>query len=199
MRLSVVILNRDRSATLRRSLSALRAQDPPAHEIIVVDNGSSDASAEAVRERFPDVEVVALPDNVGYARGNNAGLERCSGRNVLLLNTDVRLERAPLERCLAVLEATPDAGVLGMQLLHADGRRQNSIHAFPGLATELLPLALLELLAPRRYPSKRYRHSEPIDVDAVQGAALLARRRVIEQVGPLPEEYFFFLEETVWC
>jgi hypothetical protein len=76
---------------------------------------------------------------------------------------------------------------------------QNSIHAFPSLWSELFPKVLLELLLPGRFPSKRYFHRDPIDVDAVLGAALFVRREVLDAVGPLPEDYFFFLEETEWC
>jgi GT2 family glycosyltransferase len=143
--------------------------------------------------------VIALPGNVGFAAGNNVGLRKCSGRHAVLLNSDTVVRRDALETCVRYLDAHPDVGVVGPQLLHPDGSKQNSIHAFPSLLTELVPRGLLEVLFPRRFPSKRYEHAEPIDVDAVLGACLFVRREVLDRVGPMPEDYFVFLEETDWC
>jgi GT2 family glycosyltransferase len=168
-------------------------------ETLVVDQASSDGSAAAVRAAFPWAELIELPRNVGFAAGNNAGLRRAKGRHCVLLNNDTVVLRDALERCVRYLDAHPDVGVVGPQLLDPDGGKQNSVHSTPNLATELLPKAALEWLAPWRYPSKRYEHSGPILVEAVLGACLMVRREVLDDVGPLPEEYFFFLEETDWC
>ncbi len=172
---------------------------PLVTETILVDNGSADGTVKAVRGRHPWVEVIALPANVGFAVGNNAGLRRARGRYAVLLNTDTQVRRGAFERCVAYLDAHPDVGVVGLQLLHPDGRRQNSIHNFPSLVTEIVPKGILEWLLPRRFPSKRRPIAGPIDVEAVLGACLFVRREVLEQVGLLPEDYFLFLEETDWC
>lgn len=173
-------------------------------ELLVVDNGSRDGSAEALQERIEsDVSIegrcLALPENVGFAAANNRALAEMRGRFALLLNSDAAPRKGAVERCLSTLEADPKISILGPQLHHGDGRLQNSVHAFPSAWTELVPLALLEWVLPRRYPSKRRPVAEPIDVEAVQGAALFVRRSAIDEIGPLPEEYFFFLEETAWC
>ncbi len=175
--------------------------DPPDRtiEVWLVDNGSQDGTAAAVRERTPWVEVIALPENTGYACGNNAALSRVRGRVVLLLNSDVQVNRAAVLRCLEVLDRTPDAGAVGPCLRHPDGRPQNTIHPFPSFWSELLPTVGLELLWPTRFPSKRRPPTEVRAVDAVRGAALFVKRDVLRQVGPLAEDYFFFLEETDWC
>lgn len=168
-------------------------------ELIVVDNGSDDGTAEAVRARHPGVELVALPANLGFATGCNAALRRARGRAVLLLNSDVVPEREAILRCVAFLEERPDVGAVGVQLLHPDGRLQNSIHATPTLSGEIVPRALLETLFPARFPSKRRALAGPTDVEAVLGACLALRREVLERVGLLCEDYFFFLEETDLC
>jgi hypothetical protein len=167
-------------------------------ETIVVDNGSVDGTVESVRERFPWAELVALPRNAGFAAGNNAGLARAKGRMVCLLNNDTIVQRDGFETCVRYLDAHPDVGAVGPLLLHPDGRKQNSIHNFPTLLLEIIPRGVLETLFPRRYPSKRFEHEQPLDVEAVLGACMVVRREVIEQVGPMPEDYFFFLEETDW-
>ncbi len=168
-------------------------------ETLVVDNGSADGTAEAVRSRYPWAQVIALPRNVGFAAGNNVGLAKASGRHAVLLNSDTIVLRGGLEACVRYLDAHPDVGVVGPQLLNPDGSLQNCVHNFPSLATEILPKGLLETLFPRRFPSKRRPSALPIEVDAVLGACLFVRREVLEQVGPMPEDYFFFLEETDWC
>ena len=180
-------------------LGAPRGARPLVTQTILVDNGSDDGTVEAVRARHPWVELVALPANLGFAVGNNAGLRRAKGRYAVLLNTDTEVRRGAFDRCVAYLDAHPDVGVVGLQLLHPDGRRQNSIHNFPSLVTEIVPKALLEWLLPGRFPSKRRPIPSPIDVEAVLGACLFARREVLEKVGLLPEDYFLFLEETDWC
>jgi hypothetical protein len=168
-------------------------------ETLVVDNGSRDGSVAAVRELHPWAEVIALPENVGFAAGNNAGLRRAKGRHAVLLNSDTVVLRDALESGVRYLDAHPDVGVAGLQLLNPDGSKQNCIHNYPGLLTEIFPKWVLETAFPGRYPSKRYHHAAPIEVEAVLGACLFVRREVWESVGPMPEEYFFFLEETDWC
>jgi GT2 family glycosyltransferase len=168
-------------------------------ETLVVDNGSVDGSVEAVCERFPWADVIALPENIGFAAGNNVGLRRAKGRHSVLLNSDTVVLPDALERCVRYLDAHPEVGVVGPQLLNPDRSRQNCIHNYPSYVTELVPKGLLEKLFPRRFPSKRYDHPGPIPVEAVLGACLFVRREVLEDVGLMPEDYFFFLEETDWC
>jgi len=170
-----------------------------AADTCVVDNGSSDGTAEAIRQRFPWARVVSLPRNVGFAAGSNAGLRALRGRYALLLNSDARLVPGVLRRCVDYLDLHPDVGVVGPQLLNPDGSKQNSIHNFPILATELLPKGIFQFLFRRRFPSRRWAGDLPIDVEAVVGAALFLRASLLREIGPLPEEYFFFLEETDWC
>jgi len=168
-------------------------------ETILVDNGSSDGTVDLVRARFPEVEVIALPGNLGFAAGNNVGLRRARGRFALLLNTDTQVDRHFIKYGMSFLQEHPDVGIAGVQLVHPDGRLQNSIHNFPSLLTEIVPKWLLELALPRRFPSKRFHHAGPVDVEAVLGACLFVRREAWERVGLLPEDYFLFLEETDWC
>jgi len=204
--LSVLIVShgsRDLTLACLASLEAsFRSADGPPRidvEVHVVDNASQDGTPRAVAERFPWVALHALHENVGFAAGCNVGLAAARGRHAVLLNSDTVVTREAFERCVEFLDANPDVGVVGPQLLHPDGRRQNSVHAFPRLATEVLPRGLLETLLPRRFPSKRRRTSGPVDVEAVLGACLFVRREVFAQVGGLPEGYFLFLEETDWC
>ncbi len=186
-------------ASIEAELRSVDGSPGLATEICVVDNGSNDGSVEAIRRDFPQARVVSLPRNVGFAAGTNAGLRGLQGRHMLLLNSDAKLVRGVLRRCVAHLDAHPDVGVVGPQLLNPDGSKQNSIHNFPILATELVPKGVFQYLFRRRFPSRRWAGDAPIDVEAVAGAALFLRASLLREVGPLPEDYFFFLEETDWC
>jgi GT2 family glycosyltransferase len=204
--LSIVIVTWNARDVLLDALASIAREVHPRQddgrietETIVVDNGSIDGSVEAARTAHPWAEVIALPENVGFAAGNNVGLRRAKGRHCVLLNSDTVVLPDALEACVRHLDAHEDVGVVGPQLLNPDHSKQNCIHNYPGLATELIPKGLLETLLPGRFPSKRYDHPEPIDVDAVLGACLFVRREVLEDVGLMPEDYFFFLEETDWC
>lgn len=204
--LSIVIVNWNGRALLEACLASIerevRARGDAgriATETLVVDQASSDGSAAAVRAAFPWAELIELPENVGFAAGSNVGLRRAKGRHCVLLNNDTVVLRDALERCVRYLDAHPEVGVVGPQLLNPDGSKQNSIHSTPNLLMEVVPKSLLERLFPWHYPSKRYEHAGPVPVEAVLGACLCVRREVLEDVGLLSEAYFFFLEETDWC
>jgi GT2 family glycosyltransferase len=201
MDLSVIVVTWNTRGLVLDCLASVSAALTPAIsvEILVVDNGSSDGSAAAVRRAYPAARVIALPENAGFAAGCNAGLRVSRGRHVLLLNSDARVLPQTLERCLAFLDRHPDVGIVGPRLHSPGGCPQNSVHNFPIAATELLPKALFQFLFRRRFPSRRWLGEEPRDVEAVNGAAIFARAAFVRDVGPLPEDYFFFLEETEWC
>jgi GT2 family glycosyltransferase len=189
--LSVIVVSwNTRELTLEALAAATRALERSGlrGETILVDNGSRDGTAGAVRRRFPHATAVALPRNLGFAAGANAGLRAAAGRHALLLNSDARPRAGALETCVAYLDAHPRVALLGPRLLRPDGSPEPSVHAAPRLRAELLP-------APWRHRPG----AGPRDVEAVRGAALFARAEAVRQVGPLPEDYFFFLEETDWC
>ncbi len=169
------------------------------YEVLLVDNGSDDSTVEAVRRQFSEVHVIALPRNIGFAAGNNQGLIKMSGRYALLLNSDTIVLRGGLERCVRYLDEHPEVGVVGPQLLNPDRSKQNCIHNSPTLISEIVSQSLLRRLLPGRFPSKLVDYEAPVRVEAVLGAGLFVRHQVIQQIGLICEDYFFFLEETDWC
>ncbi|MBO9370815.1 MAG: glycosyltransferase family 2 protein [Chloroflexi bacterium] len=202
--LSVIIVNWNVRDLLRRCLHSILASLPACQlEIIVVDNGSTDGSAEMVRTEFPQVHLLANPDNRGFTGANNQGLAVARGRYVLLLNPDTEVVGDALETLVAFADAHPDVGVVGPQLLNPDGTVQSSRRRFPTLATALLESTWLQPYAPRRLLARYYVLDRPDDevqdVDWVTGAALMARREAVEQVGPLDEGFFMYSEELDWC
>ena len=152
-------------------------------ETQVVDNGSGDGSAEAIRACFPWAKVIALPRNMGFSAGCNIAMRAMRGRHVLLLNSDAQLRVGVLEACVNFLDAHPDVGIVGPQLFNPDGTKQNSIHNYPRVLTELLPVGIFQFMFRRRFPSRRWAGDVPIDVEAVMGASLFARSSAVKRAG----------------
>jgi GT2 family glycosyltransferase len=173
------------------------------HETVVVDHGSSDGTLELVRERFPDARLVEQA-NRGLAAGWNRGIRETSGAYVLILNADAWAMGDAIEKLAAFADAHPRAAVVGPRLRYPDGRLQRSVRGFPNtwrLATEYL---YLRKLAPRSrmlnaFYAAGFDHETAREADFVMGAAMLARRSAIDEVGLLDEDFFLFSEETDWC
>ena len=178
--------------------SVFESEQGISREVIVVDNGSRDGSGNEVKKIFPLISLVENKRNLGFAKAVNQGLERASGRYILLLNPDTRMKREATERFVSFMDLHSDTGIAGAQLLNSNGSKQNSIANFPSLGTELFNKSLLRWLFPKRFPGKERNYSEPVEVDSVIGACMMVRREALDQVGALDENYFLFLEETDW-
>lgn len=205
--LSVVIVSWNVCDLLRRCLRSVldaNAEHPPANtEVIVVDNASVDGSVEMVRSEFDSVHLIANSDNRGFPAANNQGLDAGRGRYVLLLNPDTEVVDDALATMVSFADAHPDVGIVGPRLLNPDGSVQSSRRRFPTLTTAFFESTWLEPYAPRRMLERYYVLDRPNDtlqdVDWLTGAALMARRSAIEQVGPLDEGFFMYSEELDWC
>ncbi|MDZ4762971.1 MAG: glycosyltransferase family 2 protein [Chloroflexota bacterium] len=175
----------------------------PTAEIIVVDSASNDNSAAMMRADFPRVRVLAQTENVGFTRGCNIGMAAAWGRCILLLNPDTEIIENALVRLLAFVDAHPDVGIVGAHTLNTDGSYQSTRRRFPTLATGVFESTWLQGYAPRRVLDRYYVNDAPnsstIEVDWVQGSALLARREVYVQIGGLDEGYMMYSEEMDWC
>jgi len=198
--LSVIIVNWNTRDLLVRCLNSItQVTQRMKAEIFVVDNRSSDESGRTVKERFSQVILIENETNLGFAGANNQALRRSKGNYLLLLNPDTQVKEEPIQKLISLMDAHPDVGITGVQLLNSDGSKQNSIANFPSLATELLNKSLLRWLSPGKFPGKEKDYPEPIEVDSVIGACMMVRREALDQVGLLDEDYFLFLEETDWC
>ena len=200
--LSIVILSWNVRELLRKCLASLPWTDPQV-EVIVVDAGSADGSAEVARQEFPAARLIAQPDNLGYTRGNNLGLRAATGRYLLILNPDTEVVGDALTRMLAYMDGHSQTGLLGPQLVSPDGSVQSTRRRFPTLLTAFFESTWLQPLAPRsllnRYYALDLSDDAISEVDWVMGAALLVRREAYEQVGGFDEGFFMYSEEVDWC
>jgi hypothetical protein len=200
--LSIIIVSYNARADLERCLASLHAAAPRiAHDIIVVDNSSTDGSADAAR-RWPDVTVIDAGANLGFGRANNVGIRASRAPLLLLLNSDTTVPAGAIDRLVADLERHPDAAVLGPRLVDADGRPELSFGRMIGPFNELRQKVLFRGHV-RGVPLvsrlvERWTRA-PQTPDWVSGACLLVRRADAEAVGLFDERYFMYTEDVDFC
>ena len=205
-KLSIVIVSYRCRDFLAACLGSLAA-DVHAREgqVIVVDNNSCDGTVELVTERFPWVELVAVRENLGFAKANNVGIAKAVGRFVLLLNPDTIVTPDSLGAAVRELEGRPDVGMLGVKLLREDGRLDHACkRGFPTPLTSLYHFGGLSRRLPKgpkfaHYTAGSVGEDEVATIDAVNGAFMLVRREALDDVGPLDEDYWLYGEDLDWC
>jgi N-acetylglucosaminyl-diphospho-decaprenol L-rhamnosyltransferase len=201
--LDVVIVAYRCEGLLRDCLGSL-AENPPSGEVRVhvVDNASGDGTAEMVRREFPQVELTANRDNLGFSAANNIGFAAAAAPYVLVLNPDTRLTPGALDRLLSVMQEQPRVGMIGPRLELDDGtfdhasRRSfptplGALGHFTGLGRgERAPGALAQYRAP---------DVDAGPVDAINGAFMLIRRAALDEVGGFDERYWMYMEDLDLC
>lgn len=204
--LSVVIVNHNSGEFLRGCLSSLRlALSPPSAEIVVVDNASRNGSVCHLPAEFPQVGFLANSHNLGYARACNQGIERTSGRYVVLLNPDTLVPPPTLGEMVAFMDLHPDVGIAGVRHSDPQGRLQPVCRSFPDYLSLLAGReSLITKLFPGNPLSRRFLlddldYTAPQEVDFPGGACLMLRRSMLEEIGLLDEEYFLYPADTDIC
>jgi GT2 family glycosyltransferase len=184
--LSIVIVSYNTRELLRQCLDSLQ-RHAPAAQVIVVDNASRDGSAQMVRAEFPHIEVLASPDNRGFAAANNAGLRLATSDPVVLLNSDTVVEDDSLGRCADWMREHPRVGALSPRLIGADGKPQQCLYSFPSLR-ELLRIAFWLQDPPQE---------KDVTDGWLAGTALFLRREALAQIGgQLDAGYFMYWEDV---
>jgi N-acetylglucosaminyl-diphospho-decaprenol L-rhamnosyltransferase len=181
--------------------------------VIVVDNASSDNSVEAVRQHFPQVELIASEENLGFAGGNNLGMQHLGfgedkaadelSRAVYLLNSDTLTEKGATQTLFDSLMSDENNGLVGAHLTYGDGSFQHSSFRFPDLMqlwVEFFPTPgrLVEGRFNGRYPRESYHGESPFEVDFMLGATMMIRREVILETGLFDPQFFMYCEEIDW-
>ena len=190
-RVSVVIPTWNGRDLLEAALASLREQRFRDFEVVVVDNGSTDGTAEHVRASHPEAEVLALPQNQGFAGAVNAGIGRAQGEYVALLNNDMELDRGWLAELVAALDADPRAGSAASKL---------RMLREPGILDGAGDVVTWYGATWRRGHGEpdRGQYDEPGVVASPCAGAALYRRRALEEVGSFDERFFAYLEDADW-
>ena len=203
-RVSVVIVNWNTReltshciATLKETLGELSA------EIIVVDNDSADGSADYIAAEHPDVCLVRSKENLGFARGNNLGFKYAHGEYLVLLNSDTIVLEGAVQRLVEYLDEHPDVSAVGGQHLNGEGEFVPTGLFFPTLWSDLSIAAGLNKFGPWMLKknlrlARVWYAVETQPVDWLSNSFVAVRREVLDQVGPLPDEFFLYGEDIEW-
>jgi GT2 family glycosyltransferase len=191
--LSIVIVSYNAKADLERCLQSLHDHPPDLpHELVVVDNASSDGSCQTARQ-WPKVRVIEAGSNLGFARGNNLGIRESAGELLLLLNSDTIVPAGAVDALAAELQQRPDAAVIGPRLINGHGEPELS---FGSMLSPWAELQRKYFTNPRAIDQATRRDQTP---DWVTGACLLVRRSDAEAVGLFDERYFMYEEDVDFC
>ena len=185
--LSIIIVSYNTHDLLDQCLASIETHCHDA-EVIVVDNGSKDASCELVRNKYPKTKLVEANANLGFARANNSGIEKSSGDYVLLLNSDTVLEDDSLSRCVQFMDANPKLGAISPSLIGIDDQPQRAYHAFPTMRARVA--RAFSHNAETRIP-------EPGETGWLAGTALMIRREALNDIGgTLDRDYRMYWEDA---
>ncbi len=193
--LSIVIVNYNTPDYTAKCVDSV-LQNPPSasYEIVLVDNASSDASADRLAQRYPTIKIIYSPKNTGIAGGNNLGIRASEGRRILLLNNDTIVLPGVLDSAMRFLDQHPEAGGVGGRLVNPDGTFQSSYVDFATLSQLFLITTKLGTLISSHYPSHGP-SDKTQEVDWISTAFMLFRRDALDGVGLVDEEYFIYSDE----
>lgn len=205
MDLSVVIIGWNAKRYLELCLESLVAASPRrSMEVLVVDNASTDGSAEMIETRFPHVKLIRSNENLGFAKGNNVAIRQCQGRYIALVNPDVIVLPGCLDALADFLDQHPKVGNVGPRVLNPDRTLQSSCRRFPtlwnnicsatGLATTFKNSRILAGEHMFFFP-----HDRTMAVDVLVGCFSMVRREAFEAVGLLDEDLFMYGDDVDWC
>lgn len=195
---SVIIVNYNAGEVLLQCVSAL-VKNAPVAEVLLVDNASTDGSLEQVQARFPHLQIIRNPENLGFSAAANQGLAAACGAYLLLLNPDCLLQEDSLQQMMSALDEYPQAGMAGCRIMNPDGSEQRGCRRrLPTLGSGM------RKAAGGKGSSGIDLHQQelpghPVKVEAISGAFMLLRREALQEVGMLDEGYFMHCEDLDWC
>jgi len=202
MKLSIIIVNYNVKYYLYQCLDSVRkAIKGIDAEVIVVDNHSQDGSLEYLKPFYPEVMFIASNHNVGFARANNIGIMRCKGEYVLLLNPDTVVGENTLSECISFMDAHENAGALGVRMLKADGTIAKESRR--GIPYPMTAFYKMTGLCDRFPNNRRFSHyymsylpwDEASQIEVVSGAFCFLRKKALDSVGLIDEDYFMYGED----
>jgi len=205
MKLSVVVICWNDLKVIKDCLESIYKETSAiAFEVIVSDNGSTDTSVEYIREHFPRVRIVENGANLGFARGNNAGIDVAQGEYVLILNPDTIIRDRALEKLVAYADTCADGGAFGCRVLNPDGSFQNPARPLPtrfGALIAALNVRWLEKLSSVFESDLYYDWSGRTErtIGFQSGCCVMVRRELLQQLHGFDERFFYHFEETDLC
>lgn len=206
MRLSIIILNYNTKNLLRLCLKNLLALNLDfSHEIIIVDNNSTDGSVAMIKELYPEIILLESKQNLGHAAGNNLGLKKAQGDYTLLLNTDIIItDKLDISKALKFMDERPEISIVGPKLLNGNGTVQNSCYRRYKFFTPIYrrtPLGELKFARKdlQRHLMWDFNHNDNKEVEWILGACMFIRKNFIDKFGYFDEKFFLYFADYELC
>lgn len=195
--LSIIIVNYNVKELLVKCLESILQNKVQNAEIILVDNNSSDNSVSVVREKFPEVKIIANQFNAGFPSANNQGFKISSGKYIFMLNPDAEITGNAINKLILYLDSHPHVALVAPKLLNTDGSDQLSIWRFPNIKFIVAEMFYLhKLIKEKFYLEKDF--NTAFEIDSAAGAALMFRREMFSSIGML-DENLFWIEDVDFC
>lgn len=203
MKLSIILVSFNTKDLIKQALESL--PDISEVEVIVIDNASTDGTAQLIKQEFPGIKLIRNKNNTGFAKANNQGIKAAKGELLLLLNSDTKAQGDAIKTLIQFMEDNPDAGILSCQLLNPDSSLQPQGGYLPNILNIsfwMLFIDDLPFIGKYLYPYQlRYRgvFKKRRELGWVGGTAMLIRRNVIDEIGLLDENIFMYGEDVDFC
>ena len=193
MKLSVIIVSYNVRRFVEQCLDSVqKAAEGLDYEVFVVDNDSADDTVEVIGQRYPWVHLIANHENLGFARANNIAIRQAKGEYVLLLNPDTIVAEPTLREAVSFMDAHPQAGGAGVRMHNGDGTlAPESRRAIPTPWVSFLKM----LGFTKRYYMSHLPWDEPGRIEVISGAFCFLRRKALDQIGLLDEDFFMYGED----
>ena len=203
----MIVVNWNAGRVLEECLRTVtRELETVSGECLVIDNRSQADDVQGLQQQFPQITLLANPQNFGFARAVNQGIRRSQGRYLMLLNPDAALTHGSLRHLISCLDTQADIGIIGPRIMNEDGTIQGSARTFPSACTAFFGRTSF---LTRHFPNNALsgRQVQALNtqleglqrVDWVSGACMLIRRQALEEVGELDEQFFLYWEDADLC
>jgi len=203
--ISVIIVSWNARDYLRDCLNSI-AQTAAScvQEVIVVDNASKDGSPEMVEQEFPEVTLIRAGENLGFARANNLAMKHVRGSLYALVNSDVIIHPGCLQTLVEFLDRHNDVGLVGPRIIGADGNLQRTCRKEPTVWNTVCRVLALDRIFPDRqmlsgFEVPHRNHAECMEAEVLSGCFCVAKKRAVDEVGGMDEQFFFYAEDIDWC
>lgn len=190
---------------LKQLLDSIQANvDGVSHEIIVLDNQSGDGTVEMVEGKYPEVRLIKNSSNVGVAPARNKVFEVATGRYILILDVDTKVQPGAIKTLVKIMDTHPEVAIGGPKLVYGNGRLQLSCRPFPSPLNIMIEGTFLKDWFPnsrfvKEYTMEDWHHKDMREVDWMYGACLIIRRENLKAIGLFDEKFFYLYEDVDLC
>lgn len=201
--ISVIIVSWNSKAFILECLDSLSVGVDNFYEVIVIDNDSNDGSPELINKIYPWVRLIKARSNLGFAKGNNLGINKSRGKYIALINSDVKVFPGCLDQLEKFMRNNPGVGMVGPRVFYGDGRQQSSCRRFPGIWNNACEAFGFNKIFSRSafFSGEQmiyFSYDKVCEVEVLSGCFVFARKKAVDEFGLLDENFFMYSEDIDW-